>query len=254
MTYGNRLNPIGIYTVSRTRTQNSSFQTWRTGSVFAVWPTLEHVEYRDIDSIRESQVDEHSGRVVFHVPAVLVAVVRVVPFVGRQQQLVQNVRYVPVDQLAMVFCVERDRRDDLQHEHEQLLKVHRTNGLSSRRIGRRSGGAENLERAGRGGEDDTLSPSPGRRAKCVFQVLAVFTPRFSIESRPFPRRAVCRSSPKANRHIGSVFSPENYRFIDGVRSGPVNRSTKKYKNNRRFCDLKTRFPTTMPARVVWGGE
>lgn len=125
--------------------------------------TLEHVEYRNVNSIRESQVNQHSGRVMFHVPAVLVAVVRVVPFVGRQQQLVQDVRYVPVDQLAVVFRVERDRRDDLQHKHEQLLKVHGTNGLS---------GWVRYEPAGwagrKAGSGRTMISSPGWRTKCFF--------------------------------------------------------------------------------------
>lgn len=168
--------------------------------------TLEHVEYRDIDPIRETQVDQHSGRVVFHVPAVLVAVVRVVPFVGRQQQLVQNVRYVPVDQLAMVFCVERDRRDDLQYEHEQLLKVHRTNGLSSKRIGRWPGGAENLERAGRGWEDDTLSRVPGDEQSVFFRF-------WSFSRRVFQSSVDCSPAvfapieSEAKQTSARVFSP-----------------------------------------------
>lgn len=186
--------------------------------------TLEHVEYRNINSIRESQVNQHSGRVVFHVPAVLVAVVCVVPFVGRQQQLVQDVWYVTVDQLAMVFCVERDRRDDLQHKHEQLLKVHGTNGLSGWVRKESVGWVGQITGRGWEEEEDDILNRVSDDEQSVFQILSFF--RFSIEPRLFYRRV-----------FQSSFDCFPAVFVNWVRSGKVRYRLGFFSENYQFINI-----------------
>jgi len=65
------------------------------------------------EPLEEAHVDEDAGGVKLDVTCVLGAVVGVVPFVGRQQQLHQGVRSVGVAQGRVMRRVQRDTRHRL---------------------------------------------------------------------------------------------------------------------------------------------
>jgi hypothetical protein len=73
-------------------------------------------------ALEQSHVDENTGGVKFDVTRVLGAVVCVVPFVGRQQQLHQSVRHVGLGQCRVVTRIESDAGDGLKNEAQQVLK------------------------------------------------------------------------------------------------------------------------------------
>lgn len=78
------------------------------------------------EPLEETHVDEDAGGVKLDVACVLGAVVGVVPFVGRQQQLHQSVRRVGVAQRRVMCRVQSDTRHRLQHETQQMLRTSTT--------------------------------------------------------------------------------------------------------------------------------
>jgi len=72
--------------------------------------------------LEETHVDEDPGGMKLDVASVLGAVVRVVPLVGRQQQLHQRVGRVGVTQSCLVSGRHSNTRHGLQHEAEQMLR------------------------------------------------------------------------------------------------------------------------------------
>ena len=68
------------------------------------------------EPLEETHVDEDPGGVELDVTCVLGAVVGVIPFVGRQEQLHQGVRRVCVAEGHVMRWIQRNTRNRLQHQ------------------------------------------------------------------------------------------------------------------------------------------